>query len=141
MKLKRNATDKYFSDIIRERANWKCERCLKDFSDNHQGLHCSHFIGRGNKNVRWDLDNASALCGGMAPWGIYGCHKVLSEDPGQHYLFFEKKLGRARLEELIQRSREMMKGSGRTEESIRKELKAEYLRIKNKNNKKILGAR
>jgi hypothetical protein len=140
MKLKRNATDDYFSKIVRQRANWHCELCGKDFSNDHKGIQCSHFIGRGNKVVRYDFENAAALCGTMAPWGLTGCHKIVSEDPSIHYEFFLKRLGKEKLEALIFRSRnETMKSQGVTEVDKRLELRMEWKRMQSEEKKNILG--
>lgn len=79
MKLKMTPADKLFSRCVRERANWACERCGN--TPDPQGLHCSHYIGRGNWSVRFDPDNAFAHC--------YGCHMKLGADKHmfeEHYL-------------------------------------------------------
>jgi hypothetical protein len=139
VRLKRGATDGYFSDLIRERVNWICERCGKDFSEDRQKLHASHFIGRGNKNVRWNLDNAAALCGGMAPWGLYGCHKEFTEDALAHYEFFRKRLGTRKLNKLKRESHEFFKGKDEME--IRKSLKEELRKLQESKKGFIVGAR
>lgn len=51
-----------FSLMIRERDKWTCRRCGKDHSENHAGLDCSHFFGRDHYAVRYDPENAIALC-------------------------------------------------------------------------------
>lgn len=91
--IKRDATDALFSDLVRAKASWRCERCHKDYSERRQGLHCSHFFGRGNKAVRWEPENASALC--------FYCHKVLGENPNDHRDFFIKRLGEERYNALV----------------------------------------
>jgi hypothetical protein len=70
--IKRDKTDIVFSELVRERAAWKCEygdsayceRGHKSF-DNHshdkQTLHCSHLFGRRSKGVRWHPLNALAI--------------------------------------------------------------------------------
>lgn len=62
MKIKLDKADKIFSKFIRERADWKCEYCGKDYRDNPQGLHCSHYWGRGREGTRFEPDNCAALC-------------------------------------------------------------------------------
>lgn len=125
--IKRNKTDALFSDLVRWRAKWKCELCFKE--PDRQRLHCSHFIGRGNKAVRWDLENAAALC-------VY-CHKKMTEDPAAHFFFFERRLGKEKLEALIFRSHLTYKGMNGDEKLLRIGLKEELKKLK----KDTLGAR
>lgn len=141
MKIKRSPSDMYFSNIVRHRAGWKCEICGKDFSENKRGLQCSHLIGRGNMAVRWDFDNAAALCGIVAPWGLTGCHKKVTEDPVFHVEFFIKKIGKERYDALVFRSKnETMKSQHLTEKDIRVGLKMEWKRIEKESKNKILGS-
>ena len=84
-RLKRSRADKLFSDYIRIRDNWTCQRCFITYEPPTQALHCSHWWGRGNKSVRFNPDNAIALC--------YGCHRYLGSNPTEHNQFFLKKLG------------------------------------------------
>jgi hypothetical protein len=60
--LKREACDKWFSDVVRAKAGWCCEFCGKSFGGPSAGLHCAHIYGRANKSTRWSLDNAVSLC-------------------------------------------------------------------------------
>ena len=67
-KTKLRKTDKLFSRIIRTGDDWKCQACLelkhysKDYRNNPQGLHCSHYFSRGKENTRFDYDNCTSLC-------------------------------------------------------------------------------
>lgn len=66
--------DKWFSLCVRERANWRCERCGRITPDDKRmGLHCSHWIGRGSWSVRFHPLNAFAHC--------YGCHAYFEGRP------------------------------------------------------------
>ena len=90
--IKRTPADAAFSDCVRERANWTCERCGSCFPEGRRGgLDCSHHHSRGNWSIRFDPLNAEALC--------YGCHsheggtqqrreQVLSS--GEQDILFEK---------------------------------------------------
>ena len=69
MAVKRTTVDKYFSKCIRLRTNWICEYCEMDFSHDIGSLHCSHFVSRNNKIVRFNPSNAFAHC--------YKCHELL----------------------------------------------------------------
>lgn len=62
MKLKRTQADKWFSDCVRERANWACENCGKDHANDKQNLHCSHFVSRSHLATRYHPKNAMAHC-------------------------------------------------------------------------------
>ncbi len=95
-RLKRSKADILFSNYIRARANWTCERCHTQYSPPTSGLHCSHFFGRSNKAVRWDTDNASALC--------WGCHQRLGSQPVEHTEFFIKRLGQKKYDALVLRA-------------------------------------
>jgi len=84
--MKLNKADTIFSRWIRERDKWTCQRCRKDYKDNRQALHCSHYYGRANWTTRFEPDNCVALC--------YGCHKYFDETNREAYRDFKlKKLG------------------------------------------------
>jgi len=74
-KIKRNIADKHLSDCIRKAAEWKCQRCEKDYTDKPQGLQCSHFISRGHWGSRYD-PRQLALC-------AY-CHNFVEGHPVEH---------------------------------------------------------
>lgn len=90
--IKRDKTDALFSDLVRERADWKCERCRKDFRHNPGELHCSHIFGRRKKSVRVNPENALALC-------AYD-HQDLGENPPEHTELVISIIGRARYDRL-----------------------------------------
>ena len=90
--------DKMFSEFIRKRAMQRaggCERCLSQKSDYKQ-LQCSHVIGRNNRKVRWDEDNAFGLCA--------GCHMYLEHHPLEHQQLALDKLGQDKIDLLWARS-------------------------------------
>jgi hypothetical protein len=84
-KITRNIADKHFSDCIRKAAEWKCQRCEKDYEDKPQGLQCSHFISRGHWAVRYDPKNALSLC-------AY-CHNYLEGFPTAHINVWKDHFG------------------------------------------------
>lgn len=71
--MKRDKYDIVFSKLIRARAGYRCEKCNTQHATNSMGLHCSHHFGRRHKSVRWDTDNAAALC--------FTCHNWFGENP------------------------------------------------------------
>ena len=119
MAIKRFPQDVVFSNYIRCRDDWTCQRCGKYYepldSNKRMGLHCSHFYGRGNWAVRFDPDNAVALC--------YGCHRFLGSNPVDHRDFILKRLGKERFEDLNQRRNKTIKKSHLRSKEFLKELK------------------
>lgn len=79
--IKRTKYDILFSELVRERADWKCEygqntHCNnghRDFRDDGQTLHCSHLFGRRSQGIRTHPNNAFAHC--------LSCHQFLEENP------------------------------------------------------------
>lgn len=59
---KRSKADALFSQYVRNKAEWKCEYCFKDFTDNPGSLDCSHYFSRGKGGIRFDERNCMALC-------------------------------------------------------------------------------
>ena len=68
--------DTYFSRCVRERAEWKCERCGTYYAPPTKALQCSHFEGRANWATRFEPLNALALC--------HGCHERLGSFRFEH---------------------------------------------------------
>ena len=96
MKIRIDKADRVFSRFIREKADWKCERCFKQYQPGDQGLHCSHFWGRGKESTRFDQENASALC--------FFCHLFLGSNPEEHRTWKLKQLGEERYKLLMVRA-------------------------------------
>ena len=83
MAIKRNKWDAVFSDYIRYRDNWTCQRCKKQYIVKSQGLHCSHFYGRSSWATRIEPCNAMALC--------FGCHQHVGSFPREHIALWESR--------------------------------------------------
>jgi len=83
VKIRIDALDRLFSKYVRLRAKGVCERCGSN--KGVKGLQCSHYHGRAKKSVRWDEDNAAALC--------YGCHRYFTAHPYEHTEWFKTRLG------------------------------------------------
>ena len=71
MKIKRDKRDALFSELVRERAGWVCERCGKQ--PERRLLQCAHIFGRRHRSTRWHPANAVCLC--------FGCHRYFTENP------------------------------------------------------------
>lgn len=131
--IKRNLTDALFSDIVRVRNHWICERCGRSFEQKKHLLDASHYITRGNKRTRWDFDNVSCLC--------RGCHQLFGKNPFNHTYFMEKKLGKRGLEALVMRAERNLNSIPIDEKLIRQGLKIELARLKREESSEIIGAR
>jgi len=95
--MKRSKWDKVFSNAVRVRDKWTCQRCHKFYPEGkRQGLHCSHFYGRAKYSSRFDFDNAEALC--------YGCHQYLGSHPEEHRKHKIMKIGASKFNRLTLRS-------------------------------------
>ena len=94
MKIRLDKLDILFSKYVRLRADNHCEFCGKYFEFGR--LQCSHFKGRRRHSVRYDPDNAAALC--------FGCHSYLGENPDVHTAWFKKRLGSEKFEQLMARA-------------------------------------
>lgn len=114
-KVKINKTDKMFSDWVRNRDDWTCQRCgaYKDPSDSRQrmGLHCSHYWKRGKHATRFDTDNCISLC--------MGCHLRLEGDKqGEYKDLMIKRLGQAKFDRLETLSKTTLKKRIAEEEAL-----------------------
>lgn len=104
-KIRRSKADGLFSDFIRERDDYVCQRCKAEFERPCASFHCSHFHSRSKKSVRFDPDNAVGLC--------YKCHKHFTKEDAyfggpmktkEHRSFFENRLGPERFDLLAIRA-------------------------------------
>jgi len=129
--------DSIFSELVRTLAGWKCVRCGRQHEIKQNTLDCSHYFGRNHKSVRFDLDNADALC-------RYPCHqgsdstnperfgweyqkgiggfKNWSAD-GEYTLYKKKQLGEQRFSALIIRSEGICKMTSFDIKELRKSLR------------------
>jgi len=97
MAIKRSKWDIAFSNMIRERDNWTCQRCGikydKNTTSGRRALHCSHYMGRSKYSTRFSNDNCEALC--------HGCHRYFTAHPIAHHIHKMNKLGQDRHDELV----------------------------------------
>jgi len=94
--MKRRLTDKLFSDLVRKRDSWTCQVCGKVYPPPTQALHAAHFWGRRKESVRFDLDNADALC--------FFHHQNFEQHPEEHRAWKLKQLGQDRFDALTVRA-------------------------------------
>lgn len=113
--IKRDAADKWFSDCVRERADWTCESCGKYYPEGRRnGIECAHIVGRGNKRMRWEPLNAVCLC--------TSCHMHYTANPLQFTQFVIKQIGELGHDILLEKSQSFLKVT----KDLKKEISAHY---------------
>ena len=122
MGLKRTAADDLFSKCVRERTDYTCERCGKQYDRSSTGLHCSHNYSRRHRTIRWCKDNALALC--------YGCHQWYEGNPPESGRWLEQKLGSGCIEILEQKKNSRVKVPKHEEKEIAAHYRQELKRLK-----------
>lgn len=90
--IRRDPADVLFSKCVRERTNWTCESCHKQFQHGAQNLHCSHLFSRRHMSTRYSPENAFAHC--------FSCHQRLGSDPVSFAQWAEAKMGPAKVKAL-----------------------------------------
>lgn len=124
--------DVWFSLCVRERADWMCQNCEKKYEPwftakglpANPGLHCSHYIGRGNYSVRFDPYNADAHC--------FGCHQKFEGNPHAFMMWKSEQLGGFVYDILIEKSNDIVLGkqARREKREIAAHYKAEFERMR-----------
>ena len=99
-----SALDSLFSNFIRTRDKWTCQRCERRFDSTNKfhrmALHNAHCVaGRGKHSTRFDEENCHALC--------YGCHSYLDSHPREMDAWFVGKYGQACWDAVHQRSHQI----------------------------------
>lgn len=91
-KIKIHPADSWFSKCIREAADWTCEaheycgfNTSGKFEEGSQGLHCSHYFGRGGYGTRFAVENCDAHC--------FACHQKLGSNPDDFTRWKAQKYG------------------------------------------------
>ena len=119
MNIKRTQPDIIFSNLVRERAEWTCERCHTYFPEgNRGGLECSHFYTRSRKSVRWAPNNAAAQC--------TGCHSHLGGNPMEFADWIREHLGPEKSAALIVQNRQSLQLKRYDKREILANLKASW---------------
>jgi len=116
--LKRDAADIVFSNFIRERDHFTCQRCHKLYVEgSRQGLHCSHFFSRRHQSVRFYSGNATAHC--------FSCHQYLGGNPVEFTEWINAHIGDDALAELRKRKETICKRTKQEKKEIAKHWKAQ----------------
>ena len=111
--MKRDTADTAFSNFIREKNNWTCQKCKKYYPEGHrQGLHCSHFFSRRHQSTRYYSKNATAHC--------FSCHQHLGGNPIEFSEWIRQHLGDADYEALIVRKNTICKRTKKEKKEIGK---------------------
>ena len=129
--IKRTKHDAVFSNLIRERAEWKCERCGTQYQPPTMGLHCAHLFTRRGRSTRWAPDGAIAAC--------YGCHQYIDSHPAEKEMLARRILGDGRYDLLTERAHKPVKLTKADLEDIYQHLKAEYSRMKEARGNGVVG--
>jgi len=117
MGIKREACDKWFSDVVRKKADFICESCGR----NDIGMDCAHIHGRRAKSVRWSLDNAICLC--------RVCHMNYTSNPVDFTRWLEDYLGTAHLDILNEKRNVLLKTNKQLRREIAKHYRDEFKRM------------
>lgn len=122
--IKRTKYDAIFSDLIRERANYTCERCYRYEPEGpgRQSIHCSHFKSRGNHAVRYEPSNGICLCA--------SCHKLMGENPDLHTELYLQIFGEDVHQELIHKALRIMRRRKQDLEAMHRHYKSELALMK-----------
>lgn len=127
-----SSADTWFSRCVRERAEWKCEYCKREFAHDTHVLDCSHFYGRRARRVRFDGDNAFAHC--------RGCHNRLGENPGLFTSWAVRTRGQGWFDILTEKWNDTARKITKQEErQIAKHYKQEYETMQKKRNEGKTG--
>lgn len=101
--IKLRPNDTKFSNYIREKAGWKCQKCGKSCKVGGEWiakLEASHYIGRRKETTRFDPDNVYSLC--------FTCHKRMGgytrNEDGEYDLWVKKLLGPKKYRALVIRA-------------------------------------
>ena len=99
--IKIDKADRAFSEYIRTRDHWTCQRCGKRYEPPTTSLQCSHFQGRGKESTRFDEENADAMCA--------GCHMYFTTYPAEHVAWQVNRKGQQTVDLIVLRSNQYMK--------------------------------
>lgn len=122
MAIKRDKYDATVSDLVREQADYHCQRCHKHGRHGEWRMDAAHIFGRRYQSVRYDLDNILCLC--------FTCHRIVDEDYHEQHLIAVATLGDVRLDQLVQKKNRIQKWLKGEKDEMRDHYKGELKRIK-----------
>ena len=97
MSLKRSPADAEFSKCVRAAADYKCQKCGKQYDKSSTGLHCSHNFSRRHRTIRWCKENALSLC--------CSCHEWFGGNPADSGKWLEDFIGAGQVDILREKMR------------------------------------
>lgn len=121
MNIRRDSLDKLFSDYVRARDNYTCQRCGKYYEPPTRAIHCAHIFSRRHKGTRCDPLNAVSLC--------HGCHVFFTGYPLYFQTWVSERLGKQQYTLLMHRARKPTKFTKFDLEQIRNGLKEEFAKL------------
>ena len=122
MKIKRNNADKWFSQAVREAADWTCQCCGKQSIDSDNGMmDNAHCHSRSTRLTRWHPLNTVCLC--------RACHMRQTNDPFEHTSFMREYFGED-VDNMRTLGRSLQKVTKKDELLIVKHYKSEVQRIR-----------
>ena len=95
-KVRLDPADIAFSQWIRTRDNWTCQRCGMSYTPPTNSLQCSHFQGRRKEGTRFEPLNCDALCA--------GCHSYFGANPAEHYKWQVNRKGQRVVDQIVLQS-------------------------------------
>ena len=123
MGVKRDATDKAFSDAIRESYDYTCCACNANHRHEPAYIHCAHVHTRKHRSTRWNSEyGAVALCA--------KCHRRFTDFPVEWGDFVRRYLGDDNYDHAKRLAWEVRKYTKAEQLEIRRHYKEELERIK-----------
>lgn len=119
--IKRTPADIAFSKVVREAADYTCERCGINLRHSPHIMDLSHYFGRRNKSTRFEPLNAFCLC--------RGCHNNLGDSPHDHKQFVLNQLGEGAYQILLEKKRQVLRIRKADEREIAKHYREEHKRL------------
>lgn len=116
--IKRDKLDAIFSDLVRERAGWRCEYSGAG-PDSH--LECAHIYGRRRRSTRWHPMNAVCLSSAS--------HRYFTENPLAFTNWLKAKFGIDYLHTLAEIAAPVAKFNARQIEGLYRHYLAEFARM------------
>jgi hypothetical protein len=91
--------DALWSEIVKIKANYKCEYTMKHKCS--ATLNSHHIYGRAAHSTRFDIDNGICVC--------YNAHKIAEQSPRVFYTWLESYRGTDKLDEIERKHNKLVK--------------------------------